>query len=275
LDGTWWGAKKLFKRNPALQQLPRVTLPLGVSPGHKLRKEPAAGYLSTIEAIYASLKFLEPETPKLDVLMTAYDRLCDGHTAERNHRYTSRFVDRKSSRDAQKAPIDADLLRELVVLYGEVTPDRTPGAHRTLTSVAAMRLRDGSLFHAFVQTPPEALNEWHKERMGLTEALLATAKPMAEVRTAFADWLGPEAKVTAWSQSTLDAAAPLLAVRSITSLKTFYCNWRHRHAGDLAVVVSDEKLTLPSLAVPGRAAQRLAMAVAVSRLLATQGTPSR
>ena len=90
LDGTWWGAKKLLKLNPALLSLPRVTLPLGTSPGHKLRREPAAGYLSTIEAIHEALTLLEPETPGLDCMMRAYDRLVDGHLAERAKRHDSR-----------------------------------------------------------------------------------------------------------------------------------------------------------------------------------------
>jgi len=268
LDGTWWGAKKLFNKNPALQRLPRVTLPLGVSPGHKLRREPAAGYLSTIEAVYASLKFLEPYTPNLDVLMAAYDRLCDGHLAERKSRHSSRYVDRSSHR-TRRPPLDAETARRTVVLYGEVAPDKTGRKERALTSLAMMRLCDGALFHAFLQCPPDTLNEWHKGRMGLTDALLATAQSPEQVRTALRKWLGPDAYVTAWSQSTLDAAAPLLPAPPTTSLKTYYCNWRHRHAGDLSVVVEEEKLTVPTLEIPGRAAERLGMAVAVTTLLAT------
>ena len=94
LDGTWWGAKKLLKVNPVLGRLPKVTLPFSGSAGHKLRREPAAGYMSTIEAIHAALEILEPETRGLDSLMRAYDRLIEGHLAERAKRRDSRHKDR-------------------------------------------------------------------------------------------------------------------------------------------------------------------------------------
>ena len=97
LDGTWWGAKKLLRVNPALAGLPRVTLPFMSEAGHKLRREPAKGYMSTIEAIHAALVILEPDTAGLDSLMRAYDTLIEGHIAERARRHDSRYKDRSKT----------------------------------------------------------------------------------------------------------------------------------------------------------------------------------
>jgi|WetSurMetagenome_2_1015567.scaffolds.fasta_scaffold163864_3 DTW domain-containing protein len=94
LDGTWWGAKKLLKSNPVLAALPRVTLPFDGTAGHKLRREPALGYMSTIEAIHTALRLIEPTTRGLDSLMKAYDRLIDGHLEERAKRRDSRHKER-------------------------------------------------------------------------------------------------------------------------------------------------------------------------------------
>jgi DTW domain-containing protein len=98
LDGTWWGAKKLLKVNPALSRLPRVTLPFGISPGHKLRREPAVGFMSTIEAIHAALQIIEPGTVGLDSLLRTYELLVDGHLAERAKRRDPRYRARADDR---------------------------------------------------------------------------------------------------------------------------------------------------------------------------------
>ncbi|MBI5507534.1 MAG: DTW domain-containing protein [Deltaproteobacteria bacterium] len=100
LDGTWWGAKKLLKVNPVLASLPKVSFPTDSTMGHKLRREPAAGYMSTVEAIHLALTLIEPETANLESLMRAYDRLVEGHLSERARRRDSRYRTRVGPRRA-------------------------------------------------------------------------------------------------------------------------------------------------------------------------------
>lgn len=68
LDGTWRKARKLLYLNPLLQQLPQVALPEGLRSRYRLRKAPAVGALSTIEAGTMALQMLEPETDFTDLL---------------------------------------------------------------------------------------------------------------------------------------------------------------------------------------------------------------
>jgi len=51
IDGTWWQASKLFKLNPFLQTLPRYGLAPSAESRYRIRREPAAHCLSTIEAL--------------------------------------------------------------------------------------------------------------------------------------------------------------------------------------------------------------------------------
>lgn len=77
LDGTWRKARKLLHLNPLLQQLPQVALPAGLESRYRLRKAPAAGVLSTVEAGVAALQLIEPEGD-FRALLKPFDALIEG-----------------------------------------------------------------------------------------------------------------------------------------------------------------------------------------------------
>ena len=77
LDGTWRKARKLLYLNPVLQQLPQVALPSGLVSRYRLRKAPAEGALSTIEAAAHALQMIEPESD-FSALLRPFDALIDG-----------------------------------------------------------------------------------------------------------------------------------------------------------------------------------------------------
>ncbi len=78
VDGTWLQAEKMLLANPALAALPRVTL----APGHEsgygaLRREPAEGHLSTIEAVAHALGALEQDAARFLPMVTAFRRMVE------------------------------------------------------------------------------------------------------------------------------------------------------------------------------------------------------
>ncbi|KES22952.1 MULTISPECIES: tRNA-uridine aminocarboxypropyltransferase [Pseudomonas] len=91
-DGTWRKARKLLHLNPNLATLPRVVLPEGLTSRYRLRKAPAEGALSTIEAVVHALNALDaPQS--FDALLRPFEALIDGQIAAmgedvfvRNHR---------------------------------------------------------------------------------------------------------------------------------------------------------------------------------------------
>ncbi|WP_374442247.1 tRNA-uridine aminocarboxypropyltransferase [Pseudomonas panipatensis] len=90
-DGTWRKARKLLHLNPELAALPRAVLPAGLSSRYRLRKAPADGALSTIEAVVQALNVLDAPRD-FDELLKPFDALIDGQIAamgaatfQRNH----------------------------------------------------------------------------------------------------------------------------------------------------------------------------------------------
>lgn len=90
-DGTWRKARKLLHLNPNLAALPRVVLPEGLRSRYRLRKAPAEGALSTIEAVVHALNALDaPQS--FDALLRPFEALIEGQIAamgeetfQRNH----------------------------------------------------------------------------------------------------------------------------------------------------------------------------------------------
>ena len=90
-DGTWRKARKMLHLNPLLAALPRVTLAEGAVSRYRLRKAPAPGALSTVEAIVQALQVLEAPTC-FEALLKPFDALIEGQIAamgpavfEKNH----------------------------------------------------------------------------------------------------------------------------------------------------------------------------------------------
>ena len=79
-DGTWRKARRLLYCNPWLAGLPRLALEDGLVSRYRLRKAPAAGALSTIEAIVHCLNGLEV-AGRFDALLRPFEALIETQIA--------------------------------------------------------------------------------------------------------------------------------------------------------------------------------------------------
>lgn len=79
-DGTWRKARKLLHLDAFLQSLPRLALPSGAASRYRLRKAPAPGALSTIEAVVRALNLLESPAC-FDSALAPFERLIDEQIA--------------------------------------------------------------------------------------------------------------------------------------------------------------------------------------------------
>src|SRR6478609_5617433 len=77
IDGTWWQASKLFKLNPFLHALPRYGLAPSEESRYRIRREPAAHCLSTIEALEAALSLLERRAGGFPELLKPFDTMVE------------------------------------------------------------------------------------------------------------------------------------------------------------------------------------------------------
>lgn len=72
-DGTWRKSRKLLHLNPALQQLPRLSLQDLPASSYRIRRAHRPGQLSTLEAVCAALAQLEGGEAPFQPLLRAFD----------------------------------------------------------------------------------------------------------------------------------------------------------------------------------------------------------
>ena len=154
IDGTWWQASKLFKLNPVLHALPRYGLAPSEESRYRIRREPAAHCLSTIEALEAALAVLEDRPGGLPELLAPFDAMVETQLD---------FVARESrprhrrSVEPRLRPLVAPALSErpeaLVIGYGEANawPYGSGGKAPEVVHWAAVRPATGERFEAYVR----------------------------------------------------------------------------------------------------------------------------
>jgi len=77
VDGTWWQAKQLVRDNPELARLPRYAFTPDVPSQYRIRKEPHAAYVSTIEALVYVLGALEGSPERFHALLEPFRAMID------------------------------------------------------------------------------------------------------------------------------------------------------------------------------------------------------
>lgn len=154
IDGTWWQASKLFKLNPFLRALPRYSLAPSAESRYRIRREPAAHCLSTIEALSAALGVLEQRPEGVPELLEPFDAMVETQLE---------FVSRQSrprhrlNAAHRERPLVLPLLSErpecVVIGYGEANawPYGADGARDPeVVHWAAVRPATGERFEAYV-----------------------------------------------------------------------------------------------------------------------------
>ena len=86
VDGTWSQARKVVKRNPFLQALPRLAFRPERPSNYRIRAEPTVECVSTIEALVHLLGALEGAPERYRPILEAFDRMVDLQIAERARR---------------------------------------------------------------------------------------------------------------------------------------------------------------------------------------------
>jgi DTW domain-containing protein YfiP len=262
IDGTWPNARTLFRDNPWLGQRPRYHITPQRQSRYRLRREPAAECLSTIEAIVEALRVLEPETAGLDGLLCSFDAMIDHQIAMiEQHRCGPRQpLILKSKRGIPRCVLAEP---ERVVVVGFETARRCGQASDGLEIVhlAALRVATGEVFQQFVRPPAERFpSQRHLAQMGLRAEQLEHADTSTVLRRRWQRFASHEDIVVAWNQSLLDAlgAAVGLAKRRV-HLKSAYRSHAKHGGGSLAEVIA--RLQLPACPPPplcGRAGDHVA-----------------
>ncbi len=266
LDGTWHHAKTLVRDIPALHGLPRYRL-APASPGrYRIRREPDAMSLSTLEATVAALRALEPNTAGLDQLLGVFDGMVERQLAHPKQEYGWR---RNEKRNRTPLNIPRALLGDLgniVVAYGESSPGvrGERRAARLPVYWVAQRLGSGERFACAIE-PESPLSDVFLGHLELTDDDFAAALSPSDFPAAWADFLRPNDTLVVYSQSTSRLLSHI-GCRSGTCLvlKSVQVH-PDRPNGTPAELLAALQLESAPAEHPGRAGNRLANAVALVR----------
>ena len=122
VDGTWHHTKTFLRDIPALRHLPCYRLAPSEPSRYRIRREPSAAFLSTVEAAVAALRVLEPATPGLDQLLEAFDCMIERQLA---HPKAMGGWRRNAARSRTYRNVPLALVGDpdrIVVAYGESAP---------------------------------------------------------------------------------------------------------------------------------------------------------
>lgn len=183
IDGTWAQARSVLRHNPALAALPRVAFSSGAPSVYRIRRQPAAHCVSTIEALARALDLLEApagESRFDEVLLRPLHALVEAQlrcSRERKH-YR---VCRPRQQRRKPPPLDSALnLRanwdRLVCVQGELNdwPANEPDRPKPEIVVwRACRAATGETFAAIVR-PRQRLGDYTPQNVEVpAEVLLA------------------------------------------------------------------------------------------------------
>ena len=268
IDGTWSQSKTILRDVAQLRSLPCYRLSPAFPGQYRIRREPDARSLSTLEATVAALRALEPETSGLDQLSNAFKLMVETQleqTVERAAR------PRHQSRRTGIRHVPDALLQDpnrLIVAYGEATPGdaRHDRSIPLPVNWVAHRLGTSERFSCCLQQR-RPLSDAAFYHMRLTAADIAGAVSEHEFCRRWSEFLSPRDVLIVYHQRTYqllqNVAAP--QPRPLV-LKSIFRNW---HAGlqSQEQIVAAEGLQVSSTEDQSRACQRMKMSLALVRHL--------
>jgi DTW domain-containing protein len=273
IDGTWHHARTLYRDVPILQTLPHLTLPSHARSAFKIRRQPHAYCLSTIEAIVMALRALEPATHGLPELLGAFMTMQTEQLAlvgqAGRHRKPTRT---RESRAIPRALIEG--YDGLVVAYVESIFEPAARRHRALLCCTAERLATGERFHRVIRQP--AVTDAHLTHLGLERRDVDAGLSIEEFQREWGTFTRKGDHLAAWNQSTLTLLGALMdpKPRSSVALKGAYHNLQ-RFGGALEEIIVSEALSprsRPSTLGPARSRSRLDDAIRLAEFLHQHGT---
>jgi len=272
LDGTWHHAKTMFRDIPALHGLPQYKLAPD-SPGrYRIRREPDSTSLSTLEAIVAALRILEPATNGFDRLLGAFETMVDQQLAHSQSKIAWRCNERRQQLGTNIPRALVGDLAHVVVAYGESAPGGRgkKGGLQPPVYWVAQRLGTDERFASAIE-PGSRLTDQFLGHLELSERDFADALSHEAFRAAWINFLHPADTLVVYHQSTVRLLSHVHgSMGKCVVLKSVRLN-PGRTNGTLEERLASEGLVSGLAEHPGRAGQRLAKAIALVRHLNALG----
>jgi DTW domain-containing protein YfiP len=273
VDGTWSLAKKLVRLNPRIAALPQYSLVPSRPSEYRIRAEPAAECVSTIEAVIEALSILEGDRSLFEPMMTPFRRMIDAQI-EHAERTGGRGRHRKLPRPPRPRPVPTLLRsgRSIVVVVGEANawpyaPARHPDE---LVQWLAVRLDDGARFERIVR-PRMMLSPTTTKHTRLDEATILGGVTFERLAADWRAFVRDDDVVVSWgpyAASLMKAQGGFLPA-DFVDLRRAAFDWLRDKTGNIVELA--ERLGLEHDALgTGRGGARLGTSAAVARFLGQQ-----
>ncbi len=280
VDGTWSQAKKVVRENPTLARLPRLAFNPLTPSEYRIRREPSAHCVSTIEAVMIALGSLESAPERFAALLTPFRKMIDRQIElrEQNRSVPRRHVKKKQSSSSRIPSVFGERGRDLVCVVGEANAwPWCAGRARVrypdeLIHWVAHRPASGEEFELII-APRSPLAPKTTTHVGLSEAQLREGHAPDDVLRQWRDFQRDSDIVCSWGTYALNlfAATGGTLPQLRFDLRRVIKDVVKRNIGTLENFAAElEGSAIPSLA-HGRAGMRLALLSRVAQELC-QGT---
>jgi hypothetical protein len=287
VDGTWALTKKVVRVNPILQQLPRYAF-LPPSPSeYRIRREPNAESVSTIEALIHTLSALEGDPERFAAMMAPFRAMIDFQIECQNTLRGARVRHAKHRARERRLRVPRafeERLEDVVIVVGEASSwayaDRAkdPSLADELIHWAVHRPSTGETLSLVVR-PSGNLSPGTPKHTGLDGELLARGLSLAEVHARWRAFVRDTDVVCSWgkwetslfTQSGGYLPAAHVDLRAVT---------REVTRGDVHSLRAfpsgvEGTIDVGGVPVPGRAGRKLHALVDVVRALVEKRLPVR
>jgi DTW domain-containing protein YfiP len=281
IDGTWSQARSLLRKNPWLKSLPRYAFEPSQPSEYRIRREPRAEYVSTVEAVVQALGALEGNATRFEPLLAAFRTMVEVQLrfAARSTGGRKRLRRRRDTLAPARLPA---LLteRNLVCVAGEANAGpydprtREPQQLHELVYWTAYRLSDCARFEALI-APRRPLTASPMKYGRIDEAELRNAGTVAELEAGWRAFVRTDDVICVWGQYALEllrAEGVTVPERSV-DIRKVMGDYLHRRPGCPASLVTELGLSWQPHG-QGRAGDRLGMLAALTSWLGQKAVPA-
>ena len=283
VDGTWWQTKKVVRENPLLAALPRYAFTPPSPSEYRIRKEPDASYVSTIEALVHVLGVLEGDPERFRALLAPFRAMIDTQIACEKRLDGGRVRRKKRIPRTPHVPRGfRDRVDDLVCVVGEANAwpycsvERDTAYPDEMVQWVARRLKTGETFD-FVIAPRNPLAPKTSSYVGLSPDLLAAGGTLAELHERWHAFVRESDVVCSWGRyaTALFVAAGGYVPPGRIDLRQVARVFANRKVGTLEDFLARIDVATPLFASRGRAGVRINQVTDVARhfALVAQGNP--
>lgn len=278
VDGTWDLTRKVVRRNPRLAALPRYAFNPPAPSDYRIRREPRAACVSTIEAMTYALGALERDPARFAAMLVPFRAMIDAQiAAEASHR---RGRERRPRGPRPERPTPTSWLRgrSLVCVAAEANAwpkgdDGSPAPHPAeIVQWVACRVETGEAMEAFV-APAAPLAPGVAAQTGLSEARITGGETRDELLARWAAFARTGDVVCMWGefpQALFEAAGGRFEEPPADLRRLLRAEWRGNVGSPRQCC---ERLGVSSEGAlgAGRSGERLGELVAIARALIGSG----